>query len=669
MNGSLLVCVFFLAILPCGEATLYINEFSASNESGLRDEDGDTSDWIEFYNDSDETAVLTGYSLSDDPKEPTKWVFPEVSIPAKGFLIVWASDKNRTGEEMHTNFGLSKSGEAIVLSDPEGSVVDRVDFDKQFEDRSYGRRPEVGDWIFFDTKTPGEPNSVVSSIAPLRFSIPGGFHPKPIGLEITTADSRFEIYYTIDCSTPTRSSIKYSGAITIATTTIIRARTFRGESMEGPIVTHSYFIEPYGKLPSLSLVVAPEDLNDASYGLLTHTKERGDLWERNASLEYLNEASREFGVNCGVRIHGGISRTFNKNSFRIYFSSRYGEPELNFPLFHKSPVASFKRLVLSAGSNDTIVDTRPIHADVWSLVRDALMNELFREAGVRSIGQRPARLYLNGKSWGIYWIKERIDKYFVRDHFGYDEFDLLKHDHGVEAKVGDIEEWEELNEFLMTRPLNIEENYETVAEKIDLESLIDNHIIEMWAGNVDWPHNNHYQLRPRIKEGKWYWIPWDSDVVLGSPYVVFADYDMYDHVSGNHRLFVDWSTLHFRSLLANSHFRIRFVRRATELLETVLNPSYVESLIEDLAEELREEISFETDRWGSSPEIWEKNVIQLIRFVRLRDTAFREHTEHFRLESNDPSKLGSVGILKTFSGTEVQLKPEPLFEFVMRQIE
>jgi len=186
---------------------------------------------------------------------------------------------------------------------------------------------------------------------------------------------------------------------------------------------------------------------------------------------------------------------------------------------------------------------------------------------------------------------------------------------------------------------------------------------------VDWPHNNHYQLRPRIEAGRWQWIPWDSDVVLGSPYVVFADYNMYDHVSGRHRLHVDWSTLHFRSLLGNRDFRERFVRRAEELTRTVLEPEHVEETIESLAAELRTDISFETDRWGSTPETWEKNVEQLIRFVRLRDEAFREHTAAFASGSNDPAQLGSTGILMALGAEEdFPILPESLFDFVLRMM-
>jgi hypothetical protein len=664
--------VFFLILTSQKvEAGLVLNEFKASNQGGIRDEDGEASDWIEIYNSGEEAVAISGYGISDDPEQPLKWTFPEMEIPPQSFLLLWASDKNRKGKELHTNFGLKKNGESLLFSNPDGTPIDRIDFGPQFENQSFGRTPNGGEWRNLDPPTPGKANEALdrsSSMGSLIFSMEGGFFDEALTLEITSPNPQSEIYYTIDCSTPTRRSIRLEGPITLHRTTIIRAREFIDSGSPSSVFTHTYFLAPRGNLPTLSLVIAPQDLSDASQSLFENLRERGEEWERNASLEFFDEGVRDFGINCGCRIHGGISRSFEKNSFRLYFSHEYGSERLDYPLFPDEPVKTFKRLVLSSGSNDTITDNREIHSAVWTLIRDALMNELFREAGVRSIGQRPVKLYLNGNPWGIYWVKERIDKYFVEDHFGYNDFDLLKHEHGVEAKEGDLDKWEELSNFLKTHPLHLENNYRWVSRQIDLDAFITHHVLEMWAENVDWPHNNHYQLRPRIPGGKWDWIPWDSDVVLGSPYVVFADYNMYDHVSGNHRLHADWSTLHFRSLLANREFRDRFVRRAEDLISTILHPERVEEKVANLASQLRADIDFETDRWGSSPEEWEKNVIQLNRFVRLRDAAFRVHTEEFKEESNDHAKWGSAGILLEFAEERSHGRtPERLFDFTLRQ--
>ena len=54
---------------------LVINEVMSSNGSTIYDEDGDTPDWIEFYNTSDQGIDFNGFSITDDAGELDKWTF------------------------------------------------------------------------------------------------------------------------------------------------------------------------------------------------------------------------------------------------------------------------------------------------------------------------------------------------------------------------------------------------------------------------------------------------------------------------------------------------------------------------------------------------------------------------------------------------------------------
>lgn len=120
---------------------LVINEISADNNSIATDINGDYDDWIELYNNTDETINLEGYYLSDDPDNLTKWTFPNTSIAAGDYLIIWADDDSLITEELHTNFKLSAGGEFLLLSNPAGEIMDQIDFPDQFEDITYGRIP------------------------------------------------------------------------------------------------------------------------------------------------------------------------------------------------------------------------------------------------------------------------------------------------------------------------------------------------------------------------------------------------------------------------------------------------------------------------------------------------------------------------------------------------
>ena len=120
-----------------------ISEFMAENRSVLADEDGEFSDWIEIYNPDPTTVNLAGYALTDDPLILQKWVFPAVSIPSGGYLVVFASGKNRVNPaaQLHTNFSLETNGEYLALIAPDGTTKVgefAPTYPVQEPDRSYG---------------------------------------------------------------------------------------------------------------------------------------------------------------------------------------------------------------------------------------------------------------------------------------------------------------------------------------------------------------------------------------------------------------------------------------------------------------------------------------------------------------------------------------------------
>ena len=118
-----------------------ISEFLASNGTSIADEDEQASDWIEIHNPEQTPVQLEGYHLTDDPNILTKWTFPSVSLAGRGYIIVWASGKNRTGTELHTNFGLGATGEYLALVAPDGETILSEfgpEFPPQHIDTSYG---------------------------------------------------------------------------------------------------------------------------------------------------------------------------------------------------------------------------------------------------------------------------------------------------------------------------------------------------------------------------------------------------------------------------------------------------------------------------------------------------------------------------------------------------
>lgn len=138
-----------LFLLPAGPPVLgaadsvFISEFMAQNARTLADEDGDFPDWIELHNPTASGVSLAGWFLTDDPAVLTKWAFPGVTLQPGGFLVVFASGKNRAGDptRLHTNFQLDGGGEFLALVKPDGvTLADAYApaFPNQKEDVSYG---------------------------------------------------------------------------------------------------------------------------------------------------------------------------------------------------------------------------------------------------------------------------------------------------------------------------------------------------------------------------------------------------------------------------------------------------------------------------------------------------------------------------------------------------
>ena len=124
-------------------STPIISEFLAWNDNGLADEDGQHSDWIEIHNPTASDINLDGYYLTDNPSILTKWQFPATPLPAGGYQLVFASNKDRalSGKQLHANFNLNRDGGylALVLPDRK-TIVSQYspEYPEQLRDISYG---------------------------------------------------------------------------------------------------------------------------------------------------------------------------------------------------------------------------------------------------------------------------------------------------------------------------------------------------------------------------------------------------------------------------------------------------------------------------------------------------------------------------------------------------
>ncbi len=155
--------------------TISINEWMADNSHTLANPvGGKFDDWFELYNYGSNTMDLGGYYLTGTLTDKTKFLIPDTHqylVPPHGFLLVWADNgigSNSTNRpELHVNFKLSKSGDAIGLFAPDGTTIDALSFGTQTTDVSEGRFPDGAENLFFMPMPTPQTNNVIPNTAPV----------------------------------------------------------------------------------------------------------------------------------------------------------------------------------------------------------------------------------------------------------------------------------------------------------------------------------------------------------------------------------------------------------------------------------------------------------------------------------------------------------------------
>ena len=146
-----------------GQASaLFINEFMASNDSSIADPQGEYDDWIELFNGDTAGVWLGDLFLTDNFENLLKWQLPAITLPAGGFLLIWADEDGSDGDD-HANFRLNRAGEEIGLLRSDSTFVDSITYGEQETDISYGRtRDGTATWQQFTEPTPGASNATTS---------------------------------------------------------------------------------------------------------------------------------------------------------------------------------------------------------------------------------------------------------------------------------------------------------------------------------------------------------------------------------------------------------------------------------------------------------------------------------------------------------------------------
>lgn len=675
-------------------AQLVINEICASNGSTIEDQYGETSDWIELFNTSENTITLDDYFLTDDPDQLEKWVFPNIQIPSDGRLLIFASSRDEFGAFHHTNFKLSASGESVILSQG-GIILDRLDFSALETDQSIGRVSDgAPEWVLFNTPTPNQSNNLsigTGTSQPPSWGIDDNFSTSNIQLSLEHSNPDARIFFTRTGKIPTEDDEEYITAIQIDTTTAIRAIAFEEGKLASSIVSRTYFINTSHSLPVISIMGDPDDFWSWERGILVNGGPNAEtewpFWGSNywvdreipVNVEYF-ESSGELGIEfrSDLKTHGGRGARVNPmKPMRILVKKKYGFRTLDYPFFYNRDQIKFKRIVLRNASGDY----NNAHC------RDAFLARYFIDSNLDLdvLAHQPVAVYVNGAFYGIENLREKSDEYYLQHHYNVDidQLDLLEEDTLISK--GDFVIFDSMHQYITTHDLSEQANFDVASSMYDEKNIAEGFIVQSALNNGDWLHNNTKFWRERKEGARWRYFIFDLDIAMGrhgwSDYKINNFGDLLNNYADSNR-----HVNIFRSFLNNETYRFYFINRYADLLNTIFRPSIFRHEVDRTLAELEPEMPLHFDRWqwpgfdvwknDRTPKLYEyleerpayarddiREYFDLPNEITLQLNTYPEGAGLIKINTISPDELPWDGVY--FNGVPVTLTilPSPGFTF------
>jgi gliding motility-associated-like protein len=619
--------LLFLLIFSASKAQVVINEYSCSNLSTQADNYGDYEDWIEFYNPTGAAIDLTGYHLSDKASNPTKWQFPGGTVPPGGFLLVICSGRSEvSGGFVHAGIKLTQTKpEELVFANPSGTVLETYTLSPTQSGHSRGRTTDAAPtWSLYTTPTPNASNSSPKQEYTARpvMSQPQGFYNGTISVSISTTDPLATIYYTLDGSTPTASSTVYSTPISVAATTVVRARSFSSNpNVPASFVeSNTYFINVNHTIPVMSI-----------FGDEVETLFNGSQLDPDATVEYFdkNKVFKTEATGTSNK-HGNDSWAYDQRGIDFVAQDQKGyNYALEHKIFARKDRDKFQKVIIKAAANDNYpFETGGAH------IRDAYIATISHDGDLH-LDERtyePMILYVNGQYWGVYEIREKVDDHdFTGYYYDQDEFNLqyLKTWGGTWSEYGGAQaqtDWNALRTFITTQDMTIQSNYDYVDSLFNTKSLVDYFVLNSYVVCMDWLNWNTAWWRGMDPDGdkkKWRYTLWDMDATFGH-YVNYTGIP--DETAGADPCDPEGlsnpggqgHTDILTDLMANPTFEQYYITRWIDLSNTVFSCASLIAKLDSLIAIIDPEMPAQIAKWGGNYATWQTNVNTLRTFIQDR---------------------------------------------------
>ena len=477
--------------------------------------------------------------------------------------------------------------------------------------------------------------SLFSVSQEIHLSHEAGFYEYPFYLKIDTSDTR--VLYSYQNNVNKRSKI-YKDSILINKTTNISFGLLQGDSIV-KLGSNTYFIGFKTNFNVVSISVSEKALYDYHTGIYVEgpnayydstlkvmlNSNYSKKMERDVYVEmYNNLGERIITQDAGIRIFGGMTIYYPEKSLRFIARDIYGNSRFNADIFN-SGEKPYKQFILRHSGNDYL-KTR---------FKDVLSTTIAEKSDIDVQENNPAHLFVNSEYWGVYNIREKINEFYIDNHYncGTEGVDMLQAYNFVEEGSG--EKYDALLQYVDENSLRDSKHYNQIKKMMDVENFANYWIHQIYFGNTDARGNIRF-WRSDSLDGKFRWILYDTDLGWGNYNSLLLE----DFTSPVKTKWYNptWSTFLLRNLLKNKDFETYFINQASFLLSTNLSTEFVQDEINALEKKYRYEMEYHYDhrkkfqKNQGSINRWQKSVDQLKFFALKRDDVlFSQFKQKFDL--------------------------------------
>lgn len=389
------------------------------------------------------------------------------------------------------------------------------------------------------------------------FSLNSGFYEEAVKLEMSCEAADAKIYYTLDGSKPTESSIIYDGnAIELRDKSkyanvlslqgnvnpdkdyfpkgrVTKCNVVRAVAVlpngEKYYSNGTYFVgvdreSEYEKLPIISMFTDVDNLFDYEKGIYVMGKsydewikenpsnqykdgwqkfgnfsQKGKEWEREALIEYLPaDGSDSFSQDVGIRIMGAASRSSMQKSFRITAREEYGKKSLKYGIIPGN--------IRGDGSGEvtkykSFLLRNGGNDNEFAKIRDPYLQYLVKDRIFDTQQSTPAFLFLDGEFWGMYTITEDYSSHYVQNNYGIDDNEvvMIKRGEIEDGEDEDIKLYYDMFDFICYNDMSNADNYKKAGEMLDLQNFAEYLSFMLYIYNQDsfFESNNWAMWRSR----------------------------------------------------------------------------------------------------------------------------------------------------------------------------